>query len=81
MVAQEEVCLILAEPRKTALNFFKNSGYGEFQMYIKVEIIVYIEPSYTYHPTSVIVDREPIVFLNCYELQFHSNSLRKKFLE
>lgn len=69
MIVQEKISLILAKPRKTALiSFFFNSG--EFHMYIKVEMIVDSDPSCAYHPISVIIYREPIVFLNCYGLIF-----------
>lgn len=77
MVVEEEICLILAKPRKTALKIIFNSCYGEFHMYINVEMIVDTDPSCAYHPISVIIDREPVVFLNCYGLHFCSGSSRK----
>lgn len=83
MVSEERGGPNLAGPKETTLNsFFKNSGDGKFQLYIKVEI-VYIEPPSTFHPTSTFTDiepillflkfigvtmvSEPIVFLNCCE--------------
>lgn len=83
MVSEERGGPNLAGPKETTLNsFFKNSGDGKFQLYIKVEI-VYIEPPSTFHTSSTFTDiepillflkfigvtmvSEPIVFLNCCE--------------